>query len=241
MSSQNPSSTPRKRKRVGVNVALKEEMDDPEEPASPAKLLNTLSGMAYDSIKTRTRSKRTKMEGSPLLPKAELQSLSHAPTESSEPSASKPALKKRAPSAPRKQKPVQMELQVPHDPPPAWQETYALIKEMRKDIKAPVDTMGCAQAMIDEKDPKVCIQAWVCINLTKFLPSTTQSHRFGTLISLMLSSQTKDEVTATAVNNLRSAIGLLTVENVIATPESVIQDAINKVGFWRRKSGLVYQ
>lgn len=53
----------------------------------------------------------------------------------------------------------------------------------------------------------------------------------------MLSSQTKDEVTDAAVNKLRQAVGgTLSLEAVLAADESTISEAINKVGFWRRKT-----
>lgn len=66
----------------------------------------------------------------------------------------------------------------------------------------------------------------------------TKNRRFATLVSLMLSSQTKDEVTDAAVTKLRAAVGgTLSVEAVIAADESVMSEAINKVGFWRRKTG----
>ena len=65
-----------------------------------------------------------------------------------------------------------------------------------------------------------------------------QNQRFATLVSLMLSSQTKDEVTDAAVSKLRDAIGgSLSVEALIATDDDKISDAICKVGFWRRKTG----
>ena len=57
-----------------------------------------------------------------------------------------------------------------------------------------------------------------------------------TLISLMLSSQTKDEVTFAAVTNLRTSLNGLTLENVLAADVETIQAAICKVGFWRRKA-----
>jgi endonuclease-3 len=64
-----------------------------------------------------------------------------------------------------------------------------------------------------------------------------QAQRFGVLISLMLSSQTKDEVTSAAIANLRIALGgSLTLEGMLAAENSVIEGAINKVGFWRRKT-----
>lgn len=68
-----------------------------------------------------------------------------------------------------------------------------------------------------------------------------QNRRFATLISLMLSSQTKDEVTDAAVTNLRAAIGgSLTVDALIDAQDAVISEAIGKVGFWRRKTEYVH-
>jgi endonuclease III len=52
----------------------------------------------------------------------------------------------------------------------------------------------------------------------------------------MLSSQTKDEVTHAAVSNLREALDTLSVESIIAADAKVIEQAICKVGFWRRKA-----
>jgi endonuclease III len=53
----------------------------------------------------------------------------------------------------------------------------------------------------------------------------------------MLSSQTKDEVTDVAVGKLRTALGgTLSLDGLLAAEEHVIADAINKVGFWRRKT-----
>lgn len=57
----------------------------------------------------------------------------------------------------------------------------------------------------------------------------------------MLSSQTKDEVTDAAVSKLRSAIGgSLTVDALISAEDTVIAEAIGKVGFWRRKTEYVH-
>lgn len=53
----------------------------------------------------------------------------------------------------------------------------------------------------------------------------------------MLSSQTKDETTFTAVTQLRAAVGgSLSVDAIMKADESVISEAICKVGFWRRKT-----
>jgi endonuclease-3 len=56
----------------------------------------------------------------------------------------------------------------------------------------------------------------------------------------MLSSQTKDAVTSQALLNLHEAIpGGLTAETLASAPESTVADAINKVGFWRRKTEYI--
>ncbi|KAI6137434.1 DNA glycosylase [Pisolithus thermaeus] len=106
--------------------------------------------------------------------------------------------------------------------PRALEEAYDAIKAMRSRIPAPVDTMGCDQAQWKEQDPK--------------------NSRFATLISLMLSSQTKDEVTDAAVTKLRTAVGgSLSVGAVIAADEAAISEAISKVRFWRRKTQYIKQ
>ncbi|KAI6099190.1 DNA glycosylase [Pisolithus croceorrhizus] len=124
--------------------------------------------------------------------------------------------------SPKKSKGIAQSLTVPHPAPDRWKEVYDTIKEMRSRIPAPVDTMGCDQAQWKEQDPK--------------------NSRFATLISLMLSSQTKDEVTDAAVAKLRTAVGgSLSVDAVIAADEATISEAISKVGFWRRKTQYIKQ
>jgi len=67
-----------------------------------------------------------------------------------------------------------------------------------------------------------------------------QNQRFSTLVSLMLSSQTKDEVTDAAVSKLREAVGgSLSVDAILAVDDTTISEAIAKVGFWRRKTQSV--
>lgn len=67
-----------------------------------------------------------------------------------------------------------------------------------------------------------------------------QNRRFATLVSLMLSSQTKDETTDAAISKLRAAVGgSISVDGIITAEESTISEAIDKVGFWRRKTGYL--
>lgn len=69
------------------------------------------------------------------------------------------------------------------EPPPNWEEIYALTREMRNENPAPVDTMGCESLADRQKSPR--------------------DQRFQTLIALMLSSQTKDTVTAVAMRGMQ--------------------------------------
>jgi len=134
-------------------------------------------------------------------------------------SSSSPVKAQRTPS-PRKPKPIPQSLDIPHPAPDNWHEVYDKIVDMRSQIVAPVDTMGCGRAQLEETEPK--------------------NQRFATLVSLMLSSQTKDEVTSAAVTKLRNALGgSLNVEAVIAADDKTISDAICKVGFWRRKTEYI--
>jgi len=55
--------------------------------------------------------------------------------------------------------------------------------------------------------------------------------RFHILVSLMLSSQTKDEVTHAAMDRLLSRG--LTVDNLLNLSEKDLGDMIYPVGFWR--------
>ncbi|EEB92983.1 hypothetical protein MPER_08427 [Moniliophthora perniciosa FA553] len=68
-------------------------------------------------------------------------------------------------------------------------------------------------------------------------PGFISSPFIDLLVFLMLSSQTKDEVTDAAISQLRTALGgSISVEGDIATNETTISNAIGKVGFWRRKT-----
>jgi endonuclease III len=64
-----------------------------------------------------------------------------------------------------------------------WEEIYALTRAMRNENLAPVDTMGCESLAERSRTPR--------------------EQRFQTLIALMLSSQTKDTVTAVAMKGMQ--------------------------------------
>ncbi|KAL8587456.1 Endonuclease III-like protein 1 [Nucella lapillus] len=97
--------------------------------------------------------------------------------------------------------------------PPLWQEQLANIVEMRKFRDAPVDTMGCDVIGDRGASPK--------------------TFRYQVLLSLMLSSQTKDEVTSEAMSRLKQHG--CTVDNILSTSDEQLGQLIYPVGFWRRK------
>jgi len=88
---------------------------------------------------------------------------------------------------------------------------------MRAKRDAPVDSMGCERCCDPAAEPRV--------------------QRYQTLVSLMLSSQTKDPVTFAATKRLIEHG--LTPENIAATDEETVAAMINKVGFWRQKARYI--
>ncbi|KAK6465810.1 DNA glycosylase [Scheffersomyces coipomensis] len=109
-----------------------------------------------------------------------------------------------------------------------WSQIYNDIVNMRKLFMAPVDTQGC-ERMPNTINP----------NIKERNPRT---YRFQLLISLMLSSQTKDEVNYDAMMKLHHGMMELghkeglTLEAIKALSEAEIDTYINKVGFHNRKS-----
>jgi endonuclease-3 len=139
-------------------------------------------------------------------------------------------------TSPRKTsaKPIKLELDASEarPAPKRWQEQYAVLTRQRKRILAPVDTLGCEENGKDEKRKDVKIE--------EDDEAKARRERFTCLVSLMLSSQTKDPVTAEAVHNLqRNLPGGLCLESILAASQDQISSSINKVGFWRRKTGYV--
>jgi endonuclease-3 len=112
-------------------------------------------------------------------------------------------------------------------PPPRWREVWDKIVTMRQAQPAPVDTDGCERLAERPED----------------IPS--KHFRFQTLVSLMLSSQTKDGITAAAVRKLQhhcrtrgsstGAEACLSVPAILAISETELRDLIYGVGFYNRK------
>ncbi|XP_023952679.2 endonuclease III-like protein 1 isoform X1 [Bicyclus anynana] len=94
-----------------------------------------------------------------------------------------------------------------------WKDFLINLRNMRSNNDAPVDSMGCHMCMDEDAPPKVI--------------------RYQSLISLMLSSQTKDQVTFAAIERLR-AKGL-TVDSVLNMSDEELGKLIYPVGFWKTK------
>ncbi|KAK8835979.1 alpha,alpha-trehalase nth1 [Tritrichomonas musculus] len=100
-------------------------------------------------------------------------------------------------------------------------EQLKAIIEFRKTYKAPVDMMAPSR-INDEKDDRI--------------------YRFQTLIGLMLSSQTKDEITLQAIKNLQNGIeGGLTPSTLSNSNVDTIEQLIKKVGFHKDKAERIIE
>ncbi|EFB17708.1 hypothetical protein PANDA_016228, partial [Ailuropoda melanoleuca] len=103
--------------------------------------------------------------------------------------------------------------------PLAWRQQLQNIRTMRSEKDAPVDQLGAEHCYDPSAPPKV--------------------RRYQVLLSLMLSSQTKDQVTAGAMQRLRSRG--LTVDSILQTDDSTLGTLIYPVGFWRSKVKYIKQ
>ncbi len=118
-------------------------------------------------------------------------------------------------------------------PPANWLELYSIVKDMRDgNPTAPVDTMGCEDLFWHSAPPK--------------------EKRYHTLTALMLSSQTKDTVTAAAMQRLHTELiphplnvkgqyhsSCLTVQNMLACDPRHLDSLIGKVGFHNNKTRFI--
>lgn len=110
-------------------------------------------------------------------------------------------------------------LKVPAWEPQGWQQQLANIRTMRSKKDAPVDQLGAEHCCDPSTPPKV--------------------QRYQVLLSLMLSSQTNDQVTAGAMQRLRAWD--LRVDSILQTGDNTLGELIYSVGFWRSKVKFIKQ
>lgn len=128
-----------------------------------------------------------------------------------------------------KQNVVKEEEEDPTWEPPLWKQQYENIRTMRSKRDAPVDKYGCFMNAETEVAPEVRSLAGGCM-IACYIALLAQVRRYQVLISLMLSSQTKDEVVGKAMIKLKE--NGLTISNVLNTPQEEIARMIFPVGFW---------
>jgi endonuclease-3 len=145
--------------------------------ASESELSSALSDAYSDKEARRATGKRKRGQQAPIVVKHE-NKVSIA-TIASPQKDKKPSKARRTPA--KKIKGPNGNVKI--EPPSNWEEIYALTREMRNENIAPVDTMGC-ESLADRT-------------------RTPRDQRFQTLIALMLSSQTKDTVTAVAMRGMQ--------------------------------------
>lgn len=97
--------------------------------------------------------------------------------------------------------------------PKNWRKQLENIRQMRSSRDAPVDEMGAEKCFDQKAEPQVM--------------------RYQVLLSLMLSSQTKDQVTSAAMTRLREHG--LTVGRILETDDETLGKLIYPVGFWKSK------
>lgn len=112
-------------------------------------------------------------------------------------------------------------LKVPIWEPQNWQQQLANIRVMRSKKDAPMDQLGAQHCYEASAAPHPKVQ------------------RYKVLLSLMLSRQTKDQVTAGAMQHLR--VWGLTVENSLQSDDDMLGTPIHPVGFWRHKVKFIKQ
>ncbi|XP_025909682.1 endonuclease III-like protein 1, partial [Nothoprocta perdicaria] len=103
--------------------------------------------------------------------------------------------------------------------PRRWRQQLERIRHMRSRRDAPVDRMGVQTCCDSGAAPQVM--------------------RYQVLLSLMLSSQTKDEVTSAAMQRLRQRG--LTVDSILQMDDATLGQIIYPVGFWRTKVKYIKQ
>ncbi|KAF3933130.1 hypothetical protein ABW19_dt0202641 [Dactylella cylindrospora] len=230
-------ATPRKSKAAKVSV--KDEEEEEDDGFSDSELSSVPSDFesAYsESVKAESSddddeysaspyfannsqsSKKRKRGAAPNITDDEDDELSDVKPPKSK---AKPKTTKKMPAkVPKIKREKGVPIEIKYDPPENWREMYDAIKEMRLRIPAPVDTVGCERLAQTDVPPKV--------------------KRFQHLIALMMSSQTKDQVTGAAMQRLQTELpGGLTLESILEVSPATLNEMIGQVGFHNRKTEYI--
>jgi len=108
----------------------------------------------------------------------------------------------------------------PFKPPANWKELFCAVRDLRRGGGAPVDTIGCDRLY----DPVA--------------PRSIQ--RYQILLSLMLSSQTRDQVTAAAMHRLRYQVeGGCTPQAIVKIQHEALAELLTPVSFYNNKARYI--
>jgi endonuclease-3 len=247
-----PSSGPRRSTRsslarfayTSTPSTVKDEKDDDSSSLSELSFNSDIE----DAIKAPSSPRSTRSNGAAVLKRKRTTTVTTTTPSSSSPRKTKIKLEADLETditslpSPSPKKPSQRRIRKPArtitspvtgtttvSPPSDWEEIYRLVKEMRVSgpaANAAVDTMGCERLAGRDASPK--------------------DKRFHTLVALMLSSQTKDTVTAEAMARLMREMPAdpqgerkepgLNLENMLAVEPEMLNEMIGKVGFHNNKT-----
>ncbi|KAJ9474760.1 Endonuclease III-like protein [Pseudozyma hubeiensis] len=236
------SKTSTKRSRAASPSTASEASDSAAGSDFSADEASASSDHDSDVFSAESTSKRRSSSSKPTKPSRKTASPSKPSTPKRSKSSTSP--KKPPPSpfdvSPRKptKKPWKVNLE-PHEAHPApahWETVYTLLSRQRTKIVAPVDTMGCEEnGRADRR-----ADSDRALSTPETPEEEAKRERLATLVSLMLSSQTKDPVTAEAVYNLQRTLpNGLCLQSLLEADDETISQCIAKVGFWRRKTGYL--
>ncbi|KAG6048519.1 hypothetical protein E4U17_007119 [Claviceps sp. LM77 group G4] len=226
---QSISSPPRRiRKPVTKKTDDKDIAPPSSRNASQTPEIEDTFGLSHKKrIRTTTTSSTTRTT---IKTRSPIKSIKHEPVEQSPPPQPSPTRRARKPAT-KKTDLSTGETFI--SPPSNWEEMYYAVKKMRAPggnaHGAAVDTMGC-ERLADRA-------------------ASARDQRFHTLISLMLSSQTKDTVNAVAMERLKTELPAykagapvgLNLENVLAVDAEVLNRLIWAVGFHNNKTKYIKQ
>ena len=218
-----------------VKVTIGSDIEDAVKTETPRKRKRTATVVQPSPRRASTRTKTVKTEVKSEI-KSEIKTEINPdikPTIKSEPNSDSEFLEETNPKPRgRVRKPARKTTDASTgtttiQPPSDWQEIYSLVKEMRLTgpaANAAVDTMGCERLADADATPR--------------------DRRFQTLVSLMLSSQTKDTVNAEAMARLKAELPPhmpgakpgLNLENMLAVEPALLNELIGKVGFHNNKT-----
>eukprot|EP01080_Neovahlkampfia_damariscottae_P009005 gene9005-1104_t len=117
----------------------------------------------------------------------------------------------------RKHVEIQFEFESKEEKLKTFKEQYSLIEKHRENKDAPVDLLGAKATSDDSLKPEI--------------------FRYQLLIGVLISSQTKDEVSSVALQKLRDSG--LTIDEMLKLEEKDIQGLLYPVSFYKRKAGYI--